>query len=89
MDAEGPQGFTHERYIDLGVIGAGGDGEVRRVFDPVLNRTIAMKLLHGVAHEGAAVERFHAEARLCARLAHPAIIAITTGGCSMTGGHSS
>lgn len=76
MDAEGPQGFTHERYIDLGVIGAGGDGEVRRVFDPVLNRTIAMKLLHGVAHEGAAVERFHAEARLCARLAHPAIIAI-------------
>ncbi|MFT5682791.1 MAG: serine/threonine protein kinase/formylglycine-generating enzyme required for sulfatase activity [Myxococcota bacterium] len=69
--------IEQERYVDLGLIGAGGGGEVRRVFDPILNRTVAMKVLHPAGHQQEeATERFHAEARLCARLSHPAIIAV-------------
>ena len=34
------------RYEALGLIGEGGMGEVHRVRDPVLNRTLALKILH-------------------------------------------
>ena len=77
--ATGPNGtpITHSRYTDQGILGRGGGGEVRRVFDPVLKRDVAMKLLHPDSVQRPEVmERFFAEARICARLSHPAIIAI-------------
>jgi formylglycine-generating enzyme required for sulfatase activity/tRNA A-37 threonylcarbamoyl transferase component Bud32 len=68
---------SHDRYVDLGLIGAGGGGEVRRVFDPVLQRTVAMKILHRAGERAEeALGRFQVEARICARLSHPAIITI-------------
>ncbi|MCA9526317.1 MAG: SUMF1/EgtB/PvdO family nonheme iron enzyme [Myxococcales bacterium] len=65
------------RYADMGVIGQGGMGEVRRVWDRHLDRPVAMKLmrLDQVAAEEQRA-RFLAEARLTAGLQHPGIIAV-------------
>ena len=34
------------RYVDLGILGEGGMGEVRKVRDEILNRNLAMKIVH-------------------------------------------
>ena len=65
------------RYEDLGRIGTGGMGEVHRVWDTKLRRSIAMKIIRpasGVSQS--ARRRFEAEARLTARLQHPAIVPV-------------
>lgn len=65
------------RYEDLGPIASGGFGEVRRVYDRLLARPLAMKLLrpeHGKRRHIRA--RFSAEATLTAGLSHPGIVAI-------------
>ncbi len=50
---------------------------MRRVYDTVLQRTVALKLLHASALGDAdAVQRFVAEARATARLQHPAIVPV-------------
>ncbi len=46
MNASRPAVNLPGRYADLGLIGAGSFGEVRRVHDMVLDRVVAMKLLH-------------------------------------------
>ena len=62
-----------DRYVDRGPLGAGGMGEVRRVFDTRLQRTLAMKTLHTSVRAQAAA-RFAYEARCLARLEHPGIV---------------
>ena len=62
------------RYRDLGPIGVGGMGEVRRVFDAQLNRVLAMKII-GVAARPFE-DRFVAEAQVVAQLQHPSIVPI-------------
>jgi serine/threonine protein kinase/formylglycine-generating enzyme required for sulfatase activity len=63
-----------DRYEDLGAIGAGGMGEVRRVRDRVLGRTVAMKLLHAnLLQRPVSAARFAAEAQVAAQLQHPGI----------------
>jgi hypothetical protein len=37
---------TLGRYLNLGILGKGGMGEVRKVKDQVLNRDLAMKIIH-------------------------------------------
>jgi len=65
------------RYVDQGVLGAGGMGEVRRVFDRVLERSLAMKIMRGaLAGDAAARGRFLREARITAGLQHPGIVAV-------------
>ncbi len=65
------------RYLDLGVLGEGGMGEVRRVRDEKLNRSVAMKIIHASVMENqGAVSRFIEEAQVCAQLQHPNIIPI-------------
>jgi serine/threonine-protein kinase len=66
-----------QRYYDLGLLGRGGMGEVRRVRDRVLDRVLAMKILlvDEAASETARV-RFLAEARLAAGLQHPGIVPV-------------
>jgi len=65
------------RYLDLGLIGSGGMGEVRRVCDRSLGRIVAMKLLQPrLAAHASLRARFRAEASLAARLQHPAIVSV-------------
>ncbi len=64
-------------YEDLGAIGVGGMGEVRRVWDPRLRREVAMKLLHRrFVAEPSMYGRFVEEAQATAQLEHPGIVPI-------------
>jgi eukaryotic-like serine/threonine-protein kinase len=66
-----------DRYEDLGPIGAGGMGEVRRVHDRVMGRALAMKVLsYKLADSLRARERFLHEARITSNLQHPGIVAV-------------
>src|SRR5438552_2243942 len=64
-----------ERF-DLGpVLGRGGMGEVRLARDLRVDREVAIKLLRGAAGPDA-VARFLREARVQARLDHPAVVPV-------------
>jgi formylglycine-generating enzyme required for sulfatase activity len=65
------------RYDDRGLLGRGGRGEVRRVHDHDLGRTLAMKLIgEAVAGSPGAQARFIEEAQILARLQHPGIVPV-------------
>ncbi len=65
------------RYIVRGAIGRGGYGYVVRAYDPILERDVAVKVLHrGSEADKERVERFFREARAAARLDHPNIVPI-------------
>lgn len=65
------------RYEDLSPLGAGGMGRVRRVRDQLLNRVLAMKIIHRtlLAEEGH-VLRFIQEAQVVSQLQHPNILPV-------------
>jgi eukaryotic-like serine/threonine-protein kinase len=66
-----------DRYHDLGLLGSGGMGEVRRVLDRDLNRVMAMKTIGADLVEfDAAVARFVEEAQCSAQLQHPGIVPV-------------
>ena len=65
------------RYALTGRIAAGGMGEVWAAADPVLGRTVAVKLLSpALGEQSGFLERFRAEARNCAALHHPNITTV-------------
>ena len=65
------------RYEPLIPLGTGGMGEVWRVRDRALDRTVAMKILKAeLTPNPAAVQQFEAEVRLTARLQHPNILPV-------------
>lgn len=52
-------------------------GTIYRAFDPMLDRPVALKVLRtGADLDPESKERFYREARACARLSHPNIIAV-------------
>ncbi len=63
------------RYDLRGELGRGGLGRVVEAWDEALRRQVAVKLLHE-QQAGDAPDRFAREARLAARLEHPAIIPV-------------
>ena len=66
-----------DRYDDLGLLGVGGMGEVRRVRDRDLNRTMAMKIIRAdLMRRPAALARFVEEAQCSAQLQHPGIVPV-------------
>jgi serine/threonine protein kinase len=61
----------------VGLLGAGGMGEVYRAHDPRLRRDVALKILPAdVAADGERLARFEREAQVLAALNHPHIAAI-------------
>jgi beta-lactam-binding protein with PASTA domain/predicted Ser/Thr protein kinase len=65
------------RYHVLERIATGGMGEVFRARDLVLDREVAIKVLHrNLAADPGFVERFRREARAAAALNHPNIVAV-------------
>ena len=75
------------RYCDLGVLGIGGMGEVRRIRDRTLNRTLAMKIIHPtMLSKRNVMSRFIEEAQVGAQLQHPNIVPIHDMGRLMMGG---
>ncbi len=66
-----------ERYRIEARLGAGGMAEVYRGFDPVLHRTVAIKvLLPQFARDAGFVARFRREAQAAARLNDPSIVGV-------------
>jgi serine/threonine protein kinase len=69
------------RYALGGLLGAGGMGQVYRVRDRVLERTVAVKVLSPAATQDLAlVARFDREARAAAALHHPNIVTVFDSG---------
>jgi len=69
------------RYEVVKLLGRGAMGAVYLARDPVIDRTVAVKLIQTVAEVSAAEfekyrERFHREAKAAGQLSHPGIVAI-------------
>ena len=61
-----------DRYRIVGLLGRGGMGEVYRADDLKLEQTVALKFLPDeMAHNGAALARFHHEVRVARQVSHP------------------
>jgi len=59
------------------VLGEGGFGVVYKAIDLVLDRTVAIKVLHpSLVRQPGLMERFKQEARLAAQLSHPNIVPV-------------
>src|SRR5207245_1524468 len=59
------------------LIGSGGMSSVYRAHDTLLERNVALKVLHEhVGRDAAQVERFRREARAVAQLSHPNIVTV-------------
>jgi len=70
-DAPTPTDWGHLKILE--VIGEGGFGEVYKAWDPTLERSVALKLLHANAPEGIALQ---SEGRLLAKLRHPNVVTV-------------
>ena len=68
------------RYVVEELVGVGGMGQIYRAQDPVLRRTVAIKLISTKLMSGADradyIRRFRREAEAAARCAHPNIVAV-------------
>jgi eukaryotic-like serine/threonine-protein kinase len=65
------------RYQIVARIASGGMGEVYRAHDAVLDRDVALKILHTtLAGDDAFIDRFRREARAAGLLGHPNIVAV-------------
>jgi serine/threonine-protein kinase len=66
-----------DRYELHEIVGSGGMAAVWRAHDRVLDRPVAVKVLHArLADDPAFLERFKAEAMASARLTHPNIVSV-------------
>ena len=64
-------------YEILGLVGAGGMGEVYRAHDPRLGRDVAVKVLpDDIAGDRDRLRRFEREARAVAALSHPNVVVV-------------
>ncbi|HTD43000.1 MAG TPA: protein kinase [Bryobacteraceae bacterium] len=72
-----PAGTRFGRYEVVGLLGAGGMGEVYRAADPQLGREVAIKILPTeTTGDPQALARFHREARVLAALSHPNLLCV-------------
>ena len=72
--------LSHRYRLDAQV-GTGGMSTVYRAFDTVLERQVAIKLMHReIAEDSDQLERFRREARAVAQLNHPHIVGVIDAG---------
>ncbi len=65
------------RYVEQGLIGRGGMGEVWRIHDRLLSRSLVRKVLRpDLASSATALRRFTNEARITAHLQHPGVVPV-------------
>jgi eukaryotic-like serine/threonine-protein kinase len=64
------------RYQVVEIVGQGANSKVARGFDPLIGRTVAIKLLSSDLARGDARQRFIQEARVVGQLSHPSIISL-------------
>ncbi len=70
-----------ERYRLDAQVGSGGMSTVYRAFDTVLERQVAIKLMHReIASDSDQLERFRREARAVAQLNHPHVVGVIDAG---------
>ncbi|MCO4743449.1 MAG: SUMF1/EgtB/PvdO family nonheme iron enzyme [Proteobacteria bacterium] len=75
--ATGPKRDAWTRYEDLGMLGTGAMGEVRKVRDRDLNRIMAMKIIRTrLLTKRRVLARFVEEAQATAQLTHPGIVPV-------------
>src|SRR6478609_5847736 len=66
-----------ERYEVIGLVGTGGMSSVYKAHDQLLERNVALKVLHPhYGDDSEYVERFRREARAVAQLSHPNIVTV-------------
>lgn len=76
-----PDGTLGDRYRLGEMIGAGGMATIFRAHDPVLERDVAIKVVHAhLAHDHALIDRFRHEARHAASLDHPSVVHVYDAG---------
>jgi len=73
------------RFEVLSRLGAGGMGQVYKVRDINLDKTLALKVLHAHAREDNLLVRFQNEAKTASRLSHPSIATVYDFGLSADG----
>lgn len=82
----GPCGTTIDRYEIERWLGGGGFGAVYRARHAVMDRTVALKLLHkGSRTTTRARERFFQEAKAAAAIGHPNIVQVFDAGVAPNG----
>ena len=64
------------RYEVRALLGVGGMARVYTAFDPVLEREVALKVLHTSVQQADFAERFRREAQILASLRHPNIVQV-------------
>jgi serine/threonine protein kinase len=64
------------RYQILDTIGTGANSRVTRAFDPLIGRTVAIKLFPSQLATGEGRARFIKEARVVGQISHPSIVAL-------------
>jgi len=74
--AEGKCSVQVGRYQILDTIGAGANSRVVRGFDPMIGRTVAIKLFPRELAAGEGRERFLTEARVVGQISHASIVAL-------------
>ena len=74
------QGMEFGRYKIVHRVGSGGMGTVYSAFDPTLDRTVALKVLHDKVESADAEQRLLREAQAMARLSHPNVVTVHDAG---------
>lgn len=75
-----------DRYTILSIIGRGGMGVVYKARHEMMDRTVAIKMLHAhLVTDTEAMKRFHREAKVVSRVQHPHSITLYDFGVSASG----
>src|ERR687889_259037 len=70
-----------ERFRLEEKVGSGGMSSVYRAYDPTLERSVAIKMMHrDISTDPAQLERFRREARAVAQLNHPHVVTVIDAG---------